>query len=88
MTLPSLPPEPEYLGDSWYYQGFSQYLKTEAFEVYYKDRADVLKAWLREAMKYASHHYKCYRVHRYPDTTAKCDCGLDTMREQVEKELK
>jgi hypothetical protein len=38
------PNAPEYLDDRWYYAGFSQYLKGEAFERYNRDLADYYKA--------------------------------------------
>ena len=38
------PNEPEFLDDRWYYAGFSQYLKGEAFEHYNRDLADYYKA--------------------------------------------
>ena len=49
--LPPKPVEPEFRDDRWYYRGFSQYPKDEAYRVYNRDLAHYYLASLSLALE-------------------------------------
>ena len=75
-TLPKMPQEPKY---SPHIMPGAQWL------IYHKERAAVLEAWLKEAMRYAGHHSGCAEYHGANDD---CTCGLSALRAYLEASSK